>query len=45
MMAWPTPVRTEVVEVPSFFVPRVKRLGQEGQGFDRLSPNGIWIDG
>lgn len=29
------PVRTELVEVPSFF------LAVKGQGFDKLSPNGV----
>ncbi|MFD1789018.1 hypothetical protein ACFSC3_15755 [Sphingomonas floccifaciens] len=34
-----------LAEVRSFFVPRAEKLGEEGQGFDKRSPNGIWIDG
>ena len=30
-------VRTELVEVPFFF----STFAEEGQGFDKLSPNGI----
>jgi hypothetical protein len=37
-MVWrfPTTVRAELVEAPFFFAPV-----QEGQGFDKLGPNGL----
>jgi hypothetical protein len=38
-LALPNPVRPELVEGLRFFGSEV---AEEGQGFDRLSPNGIW---
>ena len=36
-------VRPDLVEGLDFFVPRGARIEEEGQGFDKLSPNGLGV--